>query len=63
MERLVFVFKYSIKKNLNKFLLSGLDPAGVPKSLINSAIPFDDTNIDSLKKKLKIKKKNSSNCN
>ena len=45
------------KKNLNKFLLSGLDPAGVPKSLINSAIPFDDTNIDSLKKKIKNKEK------
>ena len=32
-------------KNLNKFLLSGLDPAGVPKELINSAIPFDDSDI------------------
>tara|TARA_B100001123_G_C15237201_1_gene997619 strand:+ start:102 stop:1403 length:1302 start_codon:yes stop_codon:yes gene_type:complete len=40
------------KKNLNKFLLAGLDPAGVPKSLMNSAIPFDDTNIDSFKKKI-----------
>ena len=45
-------------KNLNKFLLSGLDPAGVPKSLINSAIPFDDSNIDNLKKKIKNKEKN-----
>lgn len=41
------------KKNLNKFLLSGLEPAGVPKSLINSAIPFDDSNIEDLKKKIK----------
>ena len=45
------------KKNLNKFLLSGLDPAGVPKSLINSAIPFDDSNINNLKKKIKNKEK------
>jgi len=45
------------KKNLNKFLMSGLDPAGVPKSLINSAIPFDDSNIDNLKKKIKNKEK------
>ena len=42
------------KKNLNKFLMSGLDPAGVPKSLINSAIPFDPSNMNDLKKKLKI---------
>ncbi len=41
------------KKNLNKFLLSGLDPAGVPKELINSAIPFDDSDINNLEKKLK----------
>ena len=38
------------KKNLNKFLLSGLDPAGVPKELINSAIPFDDSDIKNLEK-------------
>ncbi len=44
-------------KNLNKFLLTGLDPAGVPKNLINSALPFDDTNIESLKRKIKNKEK------
>ena len=41
------------KKNLNKFLLSGLDPAGVPKELINSAIPFDDSDIKNLERKIK----------
>lgn len=46
------------KANLNKFLLSGLDPAGVPKSLINSAVPFDDTDINDLNKKIKQNKKN-----
>ena len=45
------------KKNLNKFLMSGLDPAGVPKSLINSAIPFDPSNMNDLKKKIKNNRK------
>lgn len=43
------------KNNLNKFLLSGLEPTGIPKSLVNTAIPFDDSNINDLKKKIKNK--------
>ena len=34
-------------------MLSGLDPAGVPKELINSAIPFDDSDIKNLERKIK----------
>ena len=45
------------KQNLNKFLMSGLDPAGVPKDLKNTAIPFDDNNILDLKKKIRKNKK------
>jgi len=43
------------KKNLSKFLFDGLDPVGVPKNLMNSSIPFDDRNIEKLKKKIKNK--------
>ena len=42
-------------KNLNKFLLSRFRPAGVPKELINSVIPFDDSDIKNLERKLNIK--------
>jgi len=40
------------KKNLNNFLIKGLIPKGVPKKLINTSIPFDDSDIISLEKKL-----------
>lgn len=40
--------------NLNKQLLSGLSPVGVPSNLINSAHPFNFNDIDSLKKAFKL---------
>jgi len=43
------------KNNLNKHLLPGLNPLGVPKKLTNSVIPFEYNNIKDFKK---IKKKN-----
>ncbi len=43
------------KDNLNQHLLEGLDPLGIPKKLINSAMGFEYNNINELKK---ISKKN-----
>lgn len=43
-------------KNLNKHLLSGLDPKGVPVSLKNSIHPFSYGNTDELKKIIKKRK-------
>jgi len=40
----------SSSKNLDNQLMKGLDSKGVPKSLINTALPFDMEDIDSLKK-------------
>ena len=46
-------------KNLDKHLLSGLNPRGVPKSLTNSVIPFQFNNERDLEK---VVKKNAKNC-
>ena len=46
-------------KNLDKHLLSGLNPRGVPKSLTNSVIPFQFNNERDLEK---VVKKNVKNC-
>jgi glutamate-1-semialdehyde 2,1-aminomutase len=40
-------------KNLDGQLMSGLEPNGVPRSLIGTAIPFDSNSIDSLREKIK----------
>jgi glutamate-1-semialdehyde aminotransferase len=39
--------------NLDGNLMPGLEPRGVPRSLINTAIPFEYNNIESLKKVVK----------
>jgi len=41
------------KNNLDGHLMGGLDPNGVPNSLVNSAIPFNANSIESLLEKIK----------
>ncbi len=43
----------SNKKNLDGHLLPGLDPAGVPRSLRGTSLPFEYNNINALKKIIK----------
>ena len=43
------------KKNLNKHLLPGLEPIGVPKGLINSIVGFNYNDIENFKNKVKNK--------
>lgn len=43
------------KKNLNKHLLPGLEPIGVPKGLINSIVGFNYNDIEDFKNKVKNK--------
>lgn len=45
-------------KNLDGQLMPGLKPNGVPRSLEGTSIPFEASNIDSLKQKIKGKEKN-----
>ena len=40
----------SDNKNLDGHLLKGLDPNGVPRSLLNTALPFEYNNIEKLEK-------------
>jgi glutamate-1-semialdehyde aminotransferase len=44
-------------KNLDGHLIPGLEPKGVPRSLINSSIPFDANSIESLRLKIKNQEK------
>ena len=40
-------------KNLDGHLMAGLEPRGVPRSLLNTSIPFDVNSIESLRLKIK----------
>ena len=44
-------------KNLDGHLIPGLEPNGVPRSLLNTAVPFDVNSIESLRLKIKNQEK------